>query len=316
VENPTVDGAGLSKWQRARLVLDQYQRGVDAGPVGQVLPVRAGLARLLPHGGLRRGSTMVVRGSVTVLLALLAEATAEGSWAAVVGMPDLGVLAAAELGVEISRLALVPKPGAELGGVVAALLDGIDLVVVATPNVQPTLARRLSARARHRESVLLTSNPWPGADVALECAASTWSGLGWGHGHLAARELTVTTQGRGMADRPTRTRITLPADPEADLRAAQTCPDPLAVPRGTGSHAAQATADSPGEPDVVGLHAVQQRSRAGEWPTRLGRLPGPFGPQPPTAADPDPDFTLAELDFEPDDPAETAMPDLHTVGAG
>jgi hypothetical protein len=278
VENPAAGAdAGLSKWQRARLVLDQYQRGVDAGPVGQVLPVRAGLARLLPHGGLRRGSTVVVRGSVTVLLALLAEATAGGSWAAVVGMPDLGVLAAAELGVEISRLALVPRPGAELGGVVAALLDGIDLVVVATPDVRPSLARRLSARARHRESVLLTPNSWPGADVALDCAAGTWSGLGWGHGHLTDRELTVTTHGRGTADRPTRTRVTLPAQPAAGLPTAQE------IPAATGS-----------------------------WPTRLGRLPGPFGTRPPTAADPDPSVTLAELDFEPDIPVS----DLHTVGAG
>lgn len=281
VENPA-DGTGLSRWQRARLVLDQYQRGVDAAPVGQVLPVRAGLARLLPHGGLRRGSTVVVRGSVTVLLALLAEATAEGSWAAVVGMPDLGVVAAAELGVELSRLALVPAPGADLGAVVAALLDGIDLVVVASAGMRPTLARRLSARARHRESVLLTPHSWPGADLELECTASAWSGLGMGHGHLTARDLTVTVQGRGCADRPSGTRVTLPDRSAAAVR------DLRELTRLR-------------EADVrAGLHDVRTIT---EWPTRLGGLPGPFGTQPPTAADPDPDVTLAELDFEPDMPA-------------
>jgi hypothetical protein len=245
VENPKDAGAGSLRWQRARLVLDQHQRGADAGPVGRVLPVRAELARLLPSRGLRRGSTVVVRGSTTVLLALLAEATAEGSWAAVVGMPDLGLLAAAELGVEVSRLALVPNPGAEFGGVVAALLDGLDVVVVATelPSVSsPTarsfpesspraasrrhhpehavatrtnhtaaLARRLSARARHRESVLVSFGTWPGADLELDCEEAEWSGLGAGHGHLTERELTITVQGRGAATRPTSTRITLPA---------------------------------------------------------------------------------------------------------
>jgi hypothetical protein len=56
-----------------------------AGAVGRALPVLGGLASLLPWGGLRRGSTVVVRGSTTLLLALLAVATAEGSWAAARG---------------------------------------------------------------------------------------------------------------------------------------------------------------------------------------------------------------------------------------
>lgn len=207
---PEPDGAaGSLKWQRARLVLDQHQRGVEVGPVGRVLPVRAELADLLPYRGLRRGSTVVVRGSTTVLLALLAEATADGSWAAVVGMPDLGLLAAAELGVALSRLALVPDPGAELGGVVSALLDGLDLVVAT--GVPAPLARRLSARARHRESVLLTADPWPGADLELDCRESRWTGLGNGHGHLESRTLTITTTGRGSATRPTQATLTLPA---------------------------------------------------------------------------------------------------------
>jgi hypothetical protein len=213
--DPEPDGAGSLKWQRARLVLDQHQRGVEVGPVGRVLPVRAELADLLPYRGLRRGSTVVVRGSTTVLLALLAEATADGSWAAVVGMPDLGLLAAAELGVALSRLALVPDPGAERGAVVAALLDGLDLVVAT--GVPAPLARRLSARARHRESVLLTADPWPGADLELDCSESRWTGLGTGHGHLESRTLTITTTGRGSATRPTQATLTLPAAPQPVL---------------------------------------------------------------------------------------------------
>jgi hypothetical protein len=234
LENPEDAGAGSLRWQRARLVLDQHQRGTDVGPVGRVLPVRAELAALLPCQGLRRGSTVVVRGSTTVLLALLAQATTEGSWAAVVGMPDLGLLAAAELGVAVSRLALVPRPGAEFGGVVAALLDGLDVVAVATEppaalcrpakvagaqrSRLATLARRLSARARHRESVLVSFGDWPGADLELDCAESTWSGLGNGHGHLVERELTITVRGRGAATRPTSNRITLPAGPSTSTR--------------------------------------------------------------------------------------------------
>ncbi len=74
-------------------------------------PVAAPLAPLLPGGGLRRGSVVAVHGSTALLLALLAAATAQGVWAAVVGVGDLGVLAAAEAGVAVQRLALVPAPG-------------------------------------------------------------------------------------------------------------------------------------------------------------------------------------------------------------
>ncbi len=187
----------------------------QAPTMGKALPVLDGLAGLLPWGGLRRGSTVVVRGSTTLLLALLAAATAEGSWAAIVGLPDLGLVAASELGVVVHRLALVPAPGAELVSVTAALLDGLDLVAVA---VQPRAAdaRRLSARARHRGSVLLPMNDWPGADLELE-GSGRWHGLSDGHGRLRTRELTVRSLGRGSAARGNQVRLTLPGGQRIDL---------------------------------------------------------------------------------------------------
>ena len=195
-------------------VVDRAQRGERSQRAdrdtncGKALPVLEGLAGLLPWGGLRRGSTVVVRGSTTLLLALLAAATAEGSWAAVVGMPDLGLVAAAELGVVVHRLALVPAPGSELVPVTAALLDGLDLVAVAK-QPPPAEARRLSARARHRGSVLIPVGGWPGADLELD-GSDHWSGLYEGHGRLRARELVVRSRGRGAAARGSQVRLTLP----------------------------------------------------------------------------------------------------------
>ncbi|SHG51457.1 hypothetical protein [Streptoalloteichus hindustanus] len=178
----------------------------------RVLPVRAELAAVLPWGGLRRGSTVAVRGSTSLLLATLAEATAAGSWAAVVGMPGLGALAAAEAGAATNRLALVPRPGDELVAVVAALLDGIDLVVVAEPErISPATTKRLSARARQRGAVLMPLGPWPAADLELSCADGRWSGLGAGHGYLREREILVRVSGRGGAARPRFTRLMAPA---------------------------------------------------------------------------------------------------------
>lgn len=211
---------------RSLRAVSPEQLGVVAGSAleqahrDKLLPVDEGLAGLFPFGGLRRGTTIMVRGSTAVMLKLLAAATVEGSWAAVVGMPDLGILAAAELGVVVDRLAVVPKPGPDPAAVVVALLDGMDLVVVdaGTVPLSQALARRLTARARSRGSVLVVQSTrppvssarsdWP-ADIELTCSASCWSGLGRGHGHLRSRKLKVAAHGRGASARPLQAELTL-----------------------------------------------------------------------------------------------------------
>ncbi|MGQ0837612.1 hypothetical protein [Actinokineospora sp.] len=198
---------------RARSHPRADKRVPDASGESRLLPVRADLAALLPWGGLRRGGTVAVRDSASLLLTLLAEPTARGWWGAVVGLPDLGVLAAGELGVAVDRLALVPSPGGDLPGVVAALLDGFDMVAVAIPKITDAHARRLSARARSRGSVLLPFGAWPGADLELRCTRGRWSGLGSGHGHLRARQVDVHARGRGAAARPVRVSLTLQGSP-------------------------------------------------------------------------------------------------------
>lgn len=171
------------------------------GEDGRVLPVAAPLSPLLPAGGLRRGSTVSVAGgpgSLSLLFALLAEASAEGAWAGVVGVPGLGAVAAAEAGVRLERLALVPRPGADLVAVAAALLDGLDLVVLAgAREVRAGDRQRLAARTRQRGSVLLALGPWPGADLSLGCREVRWRGTDRGAGRLRSRCATVRSTGRG-----------------------------------------------------------------------------------------------------------------------
>src|SRR5262245_52240304 len=112
-----------------RQASEQPRSGVE-----HTLPLHAALRPLFPQGGLRRGSTIsVLSGSTSLLFTLLREASAAGSWCAVVGVPRLGLVAAAEAGLELSRLALVPAPGPEWAGAVAALVEGVDVVVLATP---------------------------------------------------------------------------------------------------------------------------------------------------------------------------------------
>ena len=123
--------------------------------VHRMLPVVPELSGLLPGRGLRRGSTVAVAtgraaragGGTSLLLALLSAASRSGSWCAVVGVPALGALAAAESGIALDRLALVPNPGPEWPTVVAALIDGVDVVVTAVPGpVSASIASRPSPR--------------------------------------------------------------------------------------------------------------------------------------------------------------------------
>jgi hypothetical protein len=187
--------------------------GPDSSP-DRLLTVLPELAGPLPDGGLRRGTTVAVRGATSLVLALLAAPTREGSWAAVTGLPELGLAAAAELGVDLERIALVPHPGAELVAVLSALVDGFDLVVLGpslASGVQPQLARRLASRARNRGTVVLTVGPWPGADLELTVSDRRWHGLTQdGYGHLKARDVVATSRGRGAAARPLSVRLRLP----------------------------------------------------------------------------------------------------------
>src|SRR5437879_5927475 len=155
----------------------------------RVLPVAEALRRLLPEGGLRRGSTVAVSRSTSLVLSLVAEASVAGSWVAFVGMPWVGVVAAAEGGVDLERVAFVPRPTRERwADVVAALVDGVDIVVVHGRG-----DRRLSSRVRERGGVLIVSDPVRDvrADVRLEVVERSWRGLGWGHGQLETLEVSV-----------------------------------------------------------------------------------------------------------------------------
>ncbi|MGC4895873.1 hypothetical protein [Micromonospora sp. DT31] len=186
----------------------------------RVLPVQAELTGLLPNRGLRRGSTIAVgvgqprhSGATSLILALLAEASRAGSWCAVVGVPTFGAGAAAEAGIALDRLALVPDPGPEWPTVVAALIDGVDVVVTAVPGtVSASISARLAARARQRGSVLVPYGRWDGADVTLQVVRGVWQGLGAGRGRLRRREVTVSARGRGAAARPKEIKVWLPGD--------------------------------------------------------------------------------------------------------
>lgn len=208
------------------------------------LPVLAALDGLIPGGGLRRGSTLSVDGPAATSLALAAAAAAsqQGAWVAAVGFPSLGLLAAAESGLALERFVLVAAPDTRPGphneettwaAAIAALVDAFEVVLVqASHRVRPRDARRLVARTRERDAVLVQvgSRAWPeGADVTLEVADAAWQGLSKGHGHLRARRVTVVGGGRREAARPRQAELWLPST-EGTVDVAPPAPVPLPSP--------------------------------------------------------------------------------------
>ncbi len=206
-------------------------------PERGAFPVPAPLARLLPYGGLPKGGVVSLSGgtgTTSLLFALLASAgEAGGVWSALVGMPGLGLLAAAELGVDLNRVVTVPDPGPEIWQVVSILADGVDLVVVAPPR-RAVLSpggrfRVLSGKLRQRGAAMLVVGRWPGADLVLSASVARWDGIGPGYGRLRDRELVVEVSGRGGAARGQTTTLRLESS-RATVRIAEPATEPATEP--------------------------------------------------------------------------------------
>jgi hypothetical protein len=195
----------------------------------RALPTHPALGDLLPGGSLAAGGVYAVDNSTTLALGLLQGPSAAGSWCAVVGVPDLGVEAAAGLGLDLERLVLVPHPGEQWLSVVSALVDVVSVVLVKPPTrdgrarLGDAAASKLASRLRQREAVLVSlgdgsAAAWPRADARLAITASNWAGIGSGFGHLTARQVTVSSASRSWAGRAKSRRLWLPG-PDQRLEA-------------------------------------------------------------------------------------------------
>jgi hypothetical protein len=141
----------------------------------RLLPLGEPWGPLVPNGGLRRGSTVVVQaqpgmGGLSLALSLLTESSARGHWAAVVGL-------------------IVRPPSRASHGA----------------------ARRLVDRVRERGTVLIVlaepASLWPlPADLSFDITQAQWATSS----RLDARYLTVRIAGRGEASRAGEHVVVLP----------------------------------------------------------------------------------------------------------
>jgi hypothetical protein len=139
-------------------------------PSESLLPVPESLAAALPSG-LPRGTVAVLSGARSLPVGIAAAVSAAGGHVAIVGLPDFGLLAAAEMGADLSRLAVIPQPGSDPVEVAAVLMDGMDLVLLGLAGrcVPATRARAVVARARQRGcTLLIAGGDWQGASMRME----------------------------------------------------------------------------------------------------------------------------------------------------
>jgi hypothetical protein len=179
----------------------------------RTLAVPGELGSLLP-GGVTRGATITVDGAVgagatSLVFELAAAVTAVGEWAAVVDVDCssfsssrgmVGAEAAGTAGVALERFAVIRRvPLDRWSTVVAALLDGMSLVITDVPRaVSLGDARRLVARARERGAVLVLTSSFP-SSLSIHANGGRWLGLTQGGGVLARRERVVEIEAHGIS---------------------------------------------------------------------------------------------------------------------
>ncbi|HZK04807.1 MAG TPA: hypothetical protein VFC82_03055 [Actinomycetaceae bacterium] len=186
--------------------------GPGLGGATEGIHLPAGLDSLFP-AGFAPGSIVSVRGSASLLHTLAAASMGETGWAAVVGGRDIGWLAAAEAGVDLTRVVNIPKPGPAIADVVAACTDGFSVVVLGNADLGAGAARSLTGRVRSNGTVLLTTGEWHGATTLR----ARVRGAEIGPDGLTERVITVTRDGM-----PATVVLRMGATPSADQQTGST----------------------------------------------------------------------------------------------
>jgi len=173
------------------------------------LPVAKALQPIIPDGVLVRGRTALFSGDAAMSTALLlvSAATQAGSWLAIVGVSDFGLMSACEQGVALQRTVLVTPTSnkKDWTSTVAAVADGFDVVMLEVPReVSESDARRIQTRIQARRNVLVlvetSRHTTPRSvfqpDVVLHTATTSWHGIEHGAGYVQGRHIDVTVSGR------------------------------------------------------------------------------------------------------------------------
>ncbi|MFB8235577.1 hypothetical protein ACFC58_03405 [Kitasatospora purpeofusca] len=100
------------------------------------------LASLLPYGGLAKGTITEVADQGLLLALAAGPATADRrAWTAAIGLPDLGLAAAAGYGLDLRRLVVADDPGEHAAEAVTALAAACPVILAAPHRSAPARPR-------------------------------------------------------------------------------------------------------------------------------------------------------------------------------
>lgn len=122
--------------------------------------IRAETAVGVSPAPLRAGNVWHVRGGNEVLFEAMLSLRKSDQWIGIVGVRNVGWCAALEKGVPLEKVIFVPRVKEQPLKVLAALIDGVDLVVAGPLPLSAQNQRALAGRARSRRVSVLTTVPW------------------------------------------------------------------------------------------------------------------------------------------------------------
>lgn len=137
---------GRERLERARRSLLQVERNVGVTPVSHSLTGR------IWHS--LEGNAALFRALVSV--------TKKGQWVGFLGLDNAGWCAAEEEGIDLHRTLIVPDPSPSPARALAAMIDGLDLVVCGNIDIPRSTYRPIAGRVRARNCLLFTTRAWVG----------------------------------------------------------------------------------------------------------------------------------------------------------
>ncbi|WIM68173.1 hypothetical protein QP027_01880 [Corynebacterium breve] len=181
-----------------------------------VLSVGEGLGRVLPMRGLPRRSVTHMSETPSLVVELLEQATRQGSYAGVVGWPELSYAGINNL----HHVVAVPDPGMDPLSVLTVLVEGLDLVVYrgAAAQLSPTRARPLLGKLRAgHAALLLVGTQVQSPTLTVEAEVTAFRGIGQGSGRITGMDIAIRAEAKGY--RPGRGTVALGAAPQRRLKA-------------------------------------------------------------------------------------------------
>ncbi|MFY9262043.1 MAG: hypothetical protein GX483_07305 [Actinomycetaceae bacterium] len=179
--------------QRAGLRLVRAQvsaaKNLDAGAVfhGEVTDdnysVPPALTPIFPHG-IPRALPLIMHGSVVAAILLAGIAVQQGAWVAIIGVRNIGWSVLQASGISAERCVYIPEASRQAAQVIAAAIEGFDVVIVGEVELDRRAQRVIERRVRNRNTVFIFNGRWFGPGEHLECALHSVSGISQGGGHI------------------------------------------------------------------------------------------------------------------------------------